>query len=136
MSKKPVEREVVAEHRRLDGLFAAVRAGFVAMRQAQELPTRLRELCEALEKHFLQEEKLHYPALTGLSSEQRARLEACVAVHAQFRESMNDLNARATGGELAGAGRVFEALAEDFRRHEVREEEVLRELGGELPEAR
>jgi hypothetical protein len=135
MSKGRLERKVIAEHRRLDGLFSAVRAGFVAKREAPELSARLRELRDALEVHFRQEDELYYPVLCALRPELRVRLEACVAVHAQFRELLSDLAARATSGELAGAVRVFESLAEDFRRHEVREEEVLRDLGGKLQEA-
>ena len=136
MRKRRLEREVIAEHRRLDALFSAVRAGFVAKREAPELSARLRELREALEVHFRQEDELYYPVLSALRPEHRGRLEACVAVHAQFRELLSDLADRAAHGELPGAVRLFEALAEDFRRHEVREEEVLRDLGGEVQEAR
>jgi hypothetical protein len=56
-------------------------------------------------------------------------------MHQQFRDLLRDLAGRATRGELAGAQQVFEALAEDFRRHEVREEEVLHDLDRELAAA-
>jgi hypothetical protein len=136
MSRQRVERQVIAEHRRLDGLFAAVRAGFVAKSEAPELSARLRELRDALEVHFRQEDELYYPILCALRPDLRVRLEACVAVHARFRELLSDLALRSAQGQLAGSIRVFETLAEDFRRHEVREEELLSELGGELREAR
>jgi hypothetical protein len=96
----------------------------------------LARLQEALEVHFLQEDELYYPAIWALRPGQRERLEACVAVHHQFRDLLRDLCGRATRGELAGALQVFEALAEDFRRHEVREEEVLHALDRELAVAR
>jgi hypothetical protein len=57
-------------------------------------------------------------------------------VHQQFRDLLRDLGGRATRGEIEGALQVFEALAEDFRRHEVREEEVLHDLDRELAAAR
>ena len=135
MDEERLEREVVRQHRRLDGVFAAVREVFVAQRGAAALALTLGQLRDALEVHFLQEEELYYPAIWALRPQQRARLEACTAVHRQFRDLLHDLDGRAARGELAGALQTFEALAEDFRRHEVREEEVLHALGGELAAA-
>lgn len=135
MTDDRLEREVVEQHRRLDELFAAVRAGFVAQRGGAGLVLSVARLQEALEVHFLQEDELYYPAIWALRPGQRARLEACVAVHQQFRDLLRDLAGRATRGELTGAQQVFEALAEDFRRHEVREEEVLHDLDRELTAA-
>jgi iron-sulfur cluster repair protein YtfE (RIC family) len=136
MSEERLEREVIEQHRRLDELFSAVREAFVAQRGGAELSLSLARLQEALEVHFLQEDELYYPAIWTLRPEQRARLEACVAVHQKFRDLLRDLGGRATRGEFAGAIQVFEALAEDFRRHEVREEEVLHELDREVAGAR
>ena len=132
MAEERLEREVVEQHRRLDTLFSAVRENFVAERGPAALSSSLGRLQEALEVHFLQEDELYYPAIWALRPEQKARLEACVAVHQQFRDLLRDLEGRTTRGELAGALQVFEALAEDFRRHEVREEEVLHDLDREL----
>lgn len=135
MTEVGLEREVVAEHRRLDALFAAVREAFVARRGGAALSLAIDRLQEALEVHFLQEDELYYPSLWTLRPGQRTRLEACVSVHGQLRGLATDLGGRAARGELDGALQVFEALAEDFRRHEVREEEVLHELEGELAAA-
>ena len=67
-------------------------------------------------------------AIQALRPEQKARLQACIAAHQRLRDLMHDLGGRAARGERAGAIQAFEALAEDFRRHEVREEEVLHDL--------
>jgi iron-sulfur cluster repair protein YtfE (RIC family) len=132
MTEERLEREVVEQHRRLDALFAAVRECFVAGRGASALSAPLDRLQQALEVHFLQEDELYYPAIAALRPAQKARLQACVAAHRRLRELLRDLDGRAARGELAGALQTFEALAEDFRRHEVREEEVLHDLDREL----
>jgi hypothetical protein len=85
--------------------------------------------------HFLQEEELYYPSLWTLRPAERARLEACIAAHPRLRDLAADLAGRAAGGEVAGALQAFEALAEDFRRHEVREEAVLHELDAAIAAA-
>ena len=123
---------MVEQHRRLDALFAAVRESFVAERGASSLSVALGRLEEALEVHFLQEDALYYPAIGALRPQQKARLQACVAAHRHLRELLRDIDGRTARGERAGALQVFEALAEDFRRHEVREEEVLHDLEREL----
>jgi hypothetical protein len=123
-----LERDVIEQHRRLDALFAAVRESFAAERADAALSASLGRLEEALEVHFLQEDELYYPAISALRPEQRALLEACAAAHRTLRELLHDLGGRAARGERAGAIQAFEALAEDFRRHEVREEEVLHDL--------
>ena len=128
MTDERLEREVVEQHRRLDALFTAVRESLVAERGASALSASLGRLEEALEVHFLQEDELYYPAIGALRPEQKARLQACVAAHRHLRNQLRDLDGRAARGERAGALQVFEALAEDFRRHEVREEEVLHDL--------
>jgi len=136
MAEEHLEHEVIEQHRRLDALFSAVREAFIARSGASALSLSLTRLHEAIEVHFLQEEELYYPSIWALRPQQRARLEACVAVHQQFRELLRDLDGRATRGEVAGAAQVFEALAEDFRRHEVREEGVLHEIDHEVAAAR
>jgi hypothetical protein len=125
------EREIVGQHRALDALFAAVRESFE--REGASLTRALARLEEALEVHFLQEDELYYPALWSVRPEQRGRLEACIAKHPDFRARLRDLSGRASRGEIGGAHQVFEAMAEDFRRHEVHEEQLLRDLEGELP---
>jgi iron-sulfur cluster repair protein YtfE (RIC family) len=128
MTDEPLEREVIEQHRRLDALFAAVRESFVAQRGDSALSASLGRLEEALEVHFLQEDALYYPAISALRPEQKARLQVCIAAHQRLRDLLHDLGGRAARGERAGALQAFEALAEDFRRHEVREEEVLHDL--------
>ena len=128
MGDEGLERDVIEQHRRLDALFAAVRESFAAERADAALSASLGRLEEALEVHFLQEDELYYPAIQALRPEQRARLQACIAAHQRLRDLLHDLGGRAARGERAGAIQAFEALAEDFRRHEVREEEVLHDL--------
>jgi iron-sulfur cluster repair protein YtfE (RIC family) len=128
VADEPLERDVIEQHRRLDALFAAVRESFAAERGEAALSASLGRLEEALEVHFLQEDELYYPAIQALRPEQRARLQACIAAHQRLRDLLHDLGGRAARGERTGAIQAFEALAEDFRRHEVREEEVLHEL--------
>lgn len=132
MTDAPLEREVIEQHRRLDVLFAAVRESFVSQRGDAALSASLGRLEEALEVHFLQEDELYYPAISALRPEQKERLQTCVSAHRKLRDLLHDLGGRAARGERAGALQVFEALAEDFRRHEVREEELLHALESEL----
>lgn len=135
MNEERLRREVVGQHRELDGLFAALREAFVGRREPAALARCFARLEDALEVHFAQEDELYYPAIWALRPAQRAPLEACVAAHHRFRGLVRDLGGRVSRGEVAGALQVFEALAEDFRRHEVREEELLGALDRELAAA-
>jgi hypothetical protein len=82
--------------------------------------------------HFLQEDQLYYPSICALRPEQRAELQAVIATHQHLRDRLVDLEGLTARADYAGASRAFEALAEDFRRHEVREEELLHALERDL----
>jgi hypothetical protein len=107
-------------------MFAAVRREFARAREASATARSLALLREALEVHLLQEDELYYPAIWRLRPEQKARLQACVDADQQFRDRMREIEGHASRGDFAGVLEDFDALAEEFRRHELREEEVLR----------
>jgi hemerythrin len=129
VAERRPELEIVGEHRALDALFATARESF--RQEGNALVRALARLEEAMEVHFAQEEELYYPALWSVRPAHRGELEACVTKHPDFRGRLRDVQDRASRGETSGAHLVFEAMVEDFRRHEVHEEQVLRELEAE-----
>jgi iron-sulfur cluster repair protein YtfE (RIC family) len=128
MKEEHVEREVAEQHRQLERMFAATRHALAEAREASVIAGSFAPLREALEVHFLQEDDLYYPAIWRLRPEQKARLQACMDAHQQLRDRLREIEGHASRGELTGVLDVFDALAEEFRRHELREEAVLHDL--------
>ncbi len=131
MTRNPIERDVIEEHRRIDVQFAAVREGFVGECAVADLCREIERLQQVLDVHFGQEEALYYPALWALRPALREPLERCLVEHEVLGAQLLELKGCTDREELAAAVRAFEALAESFRRHEVREEHALHDLDRE-----
>lgn len=130
-----VERQVLAEHRRLDALFLDVREAFQAPDAADSSREVFHSVATALETHFDQEERLYYPAIWALRPKLRRKLQAFLKEHEAFRSELERVDELLSDGDVAAAGRAVDALAESFRRHEVAEEATLRRMESEFSDA-
>lgn len=132
---EPFERRVAAQHRLLDGMFVdvldAVRTD-AADGGAQAAFARLRE---ALEVHFGQEERLHYPAVRALSPSRGDAISAIVRAHEGFRAQLDGIEASLAAARHAEAEQRLEAFVEAFAVHEAAEEGLLRSLDQEIQAA-
>jgi hypothetical protein len=126
--------EIAAQHRRLDGLFGAVRDAFA--RAGLEAGAALAELEEALAAHFEQEDRLYYPTVGSLRPEHRASVERFASDHERFLGRLEKVAETLRRRALEEASREFEAFAADFAGHETREEVLLRALQAEVEAAR
>lgn len=131
-ASESVEREVRAEHRRLDALFEDARDAFRAGEALDAARESFASLCDALETHFDQEDRLYYPPIWALRPESKPLLAAAVAAHEDLRARLRQIAALLEEGELAGAEGAFEELAAAFARHEQQEEQALAALDREL----
>ena len=126
--------EIAAQHRRLDGLFGAVRHAL--SRAGVEDGSALAELEEALAAHFEQEDRLYYPTVGSLRPEHRASVARFASDHERFLGRLEKVAERLRSRALEEASREFEAFAADFAGHETREESLLRALQAEIEAAR
>jgi hypothetical protein len=126
-----VEREVQAQHRRLDALFEDARDALHGEDALAAATEAFGILQGALETHFAQEDRLYYPAIWALRPEQKPELQAAVDAHQGFRAGLGRIESLLTEGELGAARRAFDELAESFARHEALEERVLARLARE-----
>jgi len=131
-----VEREIRAQHRRLDALFEDARDAFADEEASEAAREAFGVLHDALATHFDQEERLYYPAIWALRPERKAELEAIVASHGEFRVRLDAIGAHLARRDLAKARRSFDHLTQAFGQHESAEERVLAELDRELAAAR
>jgi len=129
---KSVEREVLAEHRRLDALFVEVQTAFKRPVVSEAARDAFKELGEALDTHFDQEDRLYYPAIWALRPDLKPKLHAFREEHAEFRRQLEAIEAMLASGDFEEACRAIEVLSGRFGRHEVSEEETLRSLDQEL----
>lgn len=136
MAGKSVEREVLAEHRRLDALFVEVQTAFQQPVVSEAAQEAFKELGEALDTHFDQEDRLYYPAIWALRPDLKPQLHAFREEHAEFRHELETIEGLLARGEFEEACRAIEALSGKFGRHEVSEEATLRSLDRELGSSR
>lgn len=127
-----VEREVLAAHRRLDALFVEVQAAFQRRRVSDAARESFKELSEALDTHFDQEDRLYYPAIWALRPDLKPQLHAFSEEHAGFRRELESIEALLATEDFEEACRAIEALAGRFGRHELSEEATLGSLDREL----
>lgn len=127
--------QVLAEHRRLDVLFAQARDAFLRTDPSGRAVRALKELREALETHFDQEDHLYYPAIWALRPDLKPGLQDFVAEHEKFRSQLETIEAVLDRTDFEGCGRAIEVLAVDFGRHEDGEESMLRSLDLEIENA-
>jgi hypothetical protein len=129
-------REVLAQHRRLDALFDEVQDSFRPDGPPEATLEALKELREALETHFDQEDRLYYPAIWALRPDLKPQLKTLVEAHGEFLGHLDRLENLLSRGEHSEAGSVFEYLSAVFKRHEAAEEETLATLDREIGAAR
>jgi hemerythrin len=131
-----VESEVFAQHRRLDVLFEEVLDSFRPEGPPEATHEALKELREALETHFDQEDRLYYPAIWALRPDLKPQLKTLVDAHGEFLAQLDRLETLQDRGERAEARSVFDYLSAVFKRHEDAEEAALATLHREIDAAR
>jgi len=139
-----MEQEILAQHRRLRGLFADVEDAIEAALGAaagdgagvDEVREALARLGEALDVHFEQEDRLYYPPIVSLRPEHRERIDSLAEQHTAFRERLARIAQGLEVGRLEPTARAFRELVADFGRHEKSEEELLAALDRDAVAAR
>jgi hemerythrin len=121
------EHAILAEHRRLDALFAETRAALEPC-DAEVARRALEDLLAALAVHFEQEDALYYPVVASLRPDHAARVRDFAAAHARFRAELAEVGRESHEGSRARAREAFEAFARAFASHEAAEEELLRSV--------
>lgn len=126
------ETRIRAEHRHLDALFAAAREAFAVEGSLDAARARFAEIREAMEAHFDREDHLYYPVIWKLRPARKPALLAFGAVHREYLQRLEEIDAHLSRSELAAAREIFGRLGEAFDQHEAAEERVLSELEQEL----
>ena len=123
-----IVREIADEHRAQDRLFA--RALTLLEEGGPELQARdaFEELRGALESHLVAEENLYFPTIWALRPEFKDRLRSFIRSHHHFRGLIQEITGLMGSHETEEATHVLERLRNEFRKHEVGEEDVLRSL--------
>jgi hypothetical protein len=129
-----MQKEIAAQHRRLDDLFDGVRDALA--RAGLESGEALAELEDALAVHFEQEDRLYYAAIGSLRPEHRDTVERFAGDHRRFLDRLEEVALRVGSGAIGEAARAFEGFAADFAGHEAAEEALLRALQAEIDAAR
>jgi len=130
-----VEREVLAEHRRLDALFVEVQSAFQRRRASDAAREAFKALSEALDTHFDQEDRLYYPAIWALRPDLKPQLQLFSEEHTRFRRELESIEGLLATEDFEEACRAIEVLAGRFGRHELSEEAALGSLDRELGSA-
>jgi hypothetical protein len=92
----------------------------------------VRELSEALESHFEQEEYLYYPTIWALRPSFKKSLLDLIDCHPALRSLLADLAQALDEGAVTDARRRLEGLTRFFGQHEQAEEQILQALDREL----
>lgn len=129
------ERRVAAQHRLLDGMFVDVLEAVRTDPAEGGAKAAFARLREALEIHFDQEERLHYPAVRALSPSRGDAISAIVRAHDGFRAQLDGIEASVASARSAEAEQRLEAFVEAFAVHEAAEEGLLGSLDQELQAA-
>jgi len=131
-----VEREVFAQHRRLDALFEEVLDSLRGEHPAEVVDSGLQELREVLETHFDQEDKLYYPTIWALRPELKPQLVRLTDSHGAMLADLDRVRALLDRGEPGEALQGFERLSAVFQKHEEAEEAILSTLDREIDATR
>lgn len=120
---------ISSQHRQLDVFFEMVMSalGRSSLHGARVAYLRFRD---ALEAHITLEDKVFFPALSGLDPTLRHELTDLVHEHKDLRATLDELHDRLAKGDGARFQEGFERLAERFRDHEQREERILARTSG------
>lgn len=139
-----MEREILAQHRRLRGLFADVEEALASAlapapgdgADVDGVREALAHLSEAMDVHFSQEDRLYYPLIASLRPEHREQIASLAEQHTEFRERVARIVQELAVGRLEATGRAFRAFVADFGRHEKVEENLLATLERDVSAAR
>ena len=122
-------RAVVSrEHRRLDELFSEVEASFAAHADPDAVRDAFAALCEQLDVHFEQEDRLYYATVGTLRPELAPQIRSISDAHRSFRSEIGAIRDLLERTELPAARQRISALVEAFRRHEAMEETLLERI--------
>lgn len=113
--------QVHPEHHRLGLIFEDTAANLAT----GEGSVACRELQEALEAHFGQEESLYYPTLWKLHPEHESKLRALISAHRGLLAELERIIGLLEEGDLARAQEGFKGLRDQFAGHERAEEALL-----------
>ena len=116
--------QIQSAHAELDGFFESTREALAG----PEARMACRQLREALETHFAQEESLYFPTLRKLRPDVEKSLGRIIASHAGFLEKLDVIAGFIDAGAKADALADFEALQRQFALHEAGEKETLRSI--------
>ena len=90
--------------------------------QARRARSEFLRLHDALEAHFVVEERMHFPALHGLRPDLDAELAEFVEEHKTFRTALDAIASTLERRDLARAGKALDQLVARLAAHEGREE--------------
>jgi len=125
------EQETVAriqpEHRTLDSYFDDTKGRLTGA----DGTVACRQLREALEIHFDQEESLYFPVVRRLCPDLNDKISGFAAAHAGFLSQLDSTIAFLEAGEESRAEERFAALQSGFARHELSEESMIESIGNE-----
>lgn len=91
-----------------------------------------RELCPAMEAHFIAEERIYFPLIEGARLGYGSQIEEAMRLHEDLRGRLLEIRAHLAKGRLRGARQSLIALLKRFRLHERFEARLLDHLE-ELP---
>jgi len=120
-----------AEHRRLDDWFATLGGLLREASDLDELRDSFAALCEAIDVHFEQEDRLSYATIAALRPELACELEAIAEGHRRFRLQLAGIADQLVRADLEAARRGFTQLVAGFAEHEAAEERLLQRVDRE-----
>ncbi len=121
------ESRVVEEHRQLGPLFAGV-AEALESGTSQSVREAIGHLRSVLEAHLAQEDQIYYPALSRLYPWTGASLARFSEFHRRFLDEFEAWQRTVENEASTSASEEFRSFRENFARHEVHEEEFLRQV--------
>jgi hypothetical protein len=119
-----VERQISAQHRHLNPLFAAFEE---AMRERAVEPARraFDRFHDALDAHFSLEDEFFFPALHGLCPERERELAGLSRDHQRLLGELRRLGGQIEGMALEAGSATLDAFASALSAHESREEQLV-----------
>ena len=126
--RNAVEQVVRGEHRRIGGQFVDVARAFEQPDERDALREAFTALCEQLDVHFEQEERLYYASIGALRPDVAPEIRAISSAHAHFRLQLAAIADQLRRGEIRAAHQGFSTLAADFHQHEALEEKLLQRI--------
>ncbi len=123
-----VEKNIAAEHRVLDELFAKALTQLAGSDTGVQAGSTFEELSEVLETHLVAEESLYFPTIWALRPEFKDRLRAFIRAHHHFRGLIKEITGLLKSHEAEEAMHLLERFREAFGVHEGGEEAAMRAL--------